>query len=68
MKPYLFLTIGTIWLMFAILIHTRGFGIYFPRGTNIALMSWMFVHLLIPGIFFGWIAPVAFALWLLWRK
>jgi hypothetical protein len=66
MKSYVLLATGAMWLIVAIVLSITGFGIHL-RGMNTALMARWF-RLMIPALFLGWIAPVAFGLWLLWRK
>jgi hypothetical protein len=62
-KAYVFLAIGMIWLIVAIL---TGFGVYW-HGAMTTLTAGL-IRVLLPMILFGWIAPVGFGLWLLFRK
>jgi hypothetical protein len=70
-RPYVFLAIGAIWLiaaMFAgISIHRGGFSIFWQGDHDPALALRLFL-VVVYVLFLGWIAPVLFGSWLLWKK
>ena len=63
MKAYLLLGIGAVWLMLAVTLHTRGFGIYVDGVSRAAAMR--LFRLLVPIIFWGWLAPFVVGAFLL---
>jgi len=72
MKAYFFLVLGGIWLVIAIALYRTGFafGIYWDQGhrmINPAKVVALF-HLMLPLVFFGWLAPLGMGLWLLWAR
>ena len=67
MKPYVFLAIGALWLIVAILARRGGFSIWVAGGMNPVLLGRLFTFLF-PAILWGWVVPIAFGVWLLRRK
>ncbi|MGO9862892.1 MAG: hypothetical protein ACLPLR_04705 [Terriglobales bacterium] len=74
MRPYVFLAIGAIWLIAAILLYETdfvfgsfaGLGIHVPAAA-IPLIRVLF-RVMPPLLFLGWVAPVLLGSWLLWKK
>lgn len=70
MKPYVFLAIGAAWLIAAIIAglsyYYRGFGIFWKGKHDPALALRLFL-LVFYTLFLGWLAPVLFGVWLLWK-
>jgi hypothetical protein len=63
---YIFLAIGGLWLGVAILVYRVGLGVYWV-GMNAEGVG-RIVSSALPAILSGWIAPIAFGVWLLWRR
>jgi hypothetical protein len=63
---YIFLAIGGLWLGIAILVYRVGLGVYWV-GMNAERVG-RIISSALPAILFGWIAPIAFGVWLLWRR
>ncbi len=70
MKPYVFLAIGTMWLIIAIVLYRTDFGftVFAWRGNRDPTLTLSLFRVLLPVLFFGWIALVLFGSWLLRRK
>jgi hypothetical protein len=71
MKAYVFLAIGAAWLIAAIIAglfyYHRGFGIFWNGEHDPALALRLFL-IVFYVLFLGWIAPVLFGVWLLWKS
>ena len=69
-SPYVFLAIGALWLLAAIVLYKMDFALTVlwlsaldHRALTVSLLS------ALPSVLFlGWIAPVLLGSWLLWRK
>ena len=70
MKPYVFLAIGTMWLIIAIVLYRTDFvfAVFGWRGNRDPTLTLSLFRVLLPVLFFGWVAPVLFGSWLLRRK
>ena len=70
MKPYVFLAIGTMWLIIAIVLYRTDFvfAVFAWRGNRDPTLTLSLFRVLLPVLFFGWIALVLFGSWLLRRK
>ncbi len=68
MRAFL-LILGGLWLAVAIFLSRTGFSIFWPKGVfDPAKAAVIFFRIVVPVLFFGWIAPTALGLWLLWTK
>ena len=68
MKAYMFLAFGAIWLVAVIVAVVWGsFGISI-MGDHDPARVLALLRVLIPLFFFGWIAPILFGSWLLWKS
>jgi hypothetical protein len=75
-KPYVFLALGVVWLIVALVLYKTSFGFglfgFKWQGGHPPAIAVSLFHILLRVmphvIFLGWIAPVLFGLWLLWRK
>ena len=67
MKAYVFLAIGAIRLLAAIYLHSRVIVITWGGAHDPARVLRLF-DVVFYVVFFGWIAPVSLAAWLLWKK
>jgi hypothetical protein len=67
MKPYVFLAIGMIWLIGAIYFYRGGFNIVWLGKHDPALVFALF-RCMVPLLLLGWIAPLLFGSWLLWKS
>jgi hypothetical protein len=69
-----FLAIGAIWLVVAIVLYKTSFSIAFFPGLGIHVPAFAIplirvMFRVMPSLFFlGWVAPVLFGSWLLWKK
>jgi hypothetical protein len=66
-SAYVCLTWGAVWLITAIFLYGRSFGIYWEGSHPPALLLWLFPRML-PVLFFGWLVPVLLGAWLLWKR
>lgn len=76
MKPYVFLALGAAWLLVAIVLYKTSFGFVFagfkwqgghPPAIAVSLFR-VLLGVMPHVIFLGWIAPVLFGSWLLWKR
>jgi hypothetical protein len=68
MKPYIFLALGAIWLVAVIVAVVWGsFSIAIMDGHDPARVLAL-LRVLIPLFLLGWIAPILFGSWLLWKS
>ena len=74
MKPYVFLALGVVWLIVAIVLYKTSFafaGFKWQGGHAPAIAVSLFrvlVRVMPHVIFLGWVAPILFGSWLLWKK
>jgi len=68
MKAYVSLATGVLWLGVAIFLGRTSFGITWRKGALDPATVAIIFRIALPILFFGWIAPTAFGLWLLWTK
>jgi len=64
---YVLLACGAIWLITAMFLYGKSFGIVW-RGDHVPDVALWVFRWVLPVLFLGWIAPVSFGAWLLWRK
>jgi hypothetical protein len=72
-RPYVFLASGTIWLTAAIVLYKTDFVFagfkWQGHASAIALSLVRVLFRVMPSVLFlGWIGPVLFGSWLLWKK
>jgi hypothetical protein len=67
---YVFLTIGAMWLIVAIVLYRTSFifSVFWSPGKHDPALALSSLRVLRPVLFLGWIAPVLLGSWLLWRK
>ncbi|SPF37970.1 exported hypothetical protein [Candidatus Sulfotelmatobacter kueseliae] len=68
MKAYLFLAFGALWLTLSVLLRRTGYASFWPKGALDPDTVARVFRVMLPILFFGWIAPTALGLWLLWSK
>jgi hypothetical protein len=66
-KAYLCLAAGAMWLIVAIFLYGKSFGFVW-LGTHDPALALRLASMVLPVLFFGWIAPVLLGAWLLWKK
>jgi hypothetical protein len=68
MKAYLFLVIGVLWFIFAIVIRRTGFSFYWPKDALDPATGAMIFQVMLALLLYGWVGPTALGIWLLWTK
>ncbi len=74
MRPYVFLAIGAIWLIVAIVLYKTSFviGLFPGLGIHVPAVAIPLIRVLFrvmpPLLFLGWVVPVLFGSWLLWKS
>jgi membrane protein implicated in regulation of membrane protease activity len=69
-----YLAIGAMWLIVAIVLYNTDFVFagFTWRGSHPPAIAFSLFRVLFrmmpPLLFLGWVAPVLFGLWLLWKK
>jgi hypothetical protein len=66
-KAYLFLAVGAMWLIAAIFLYRTSFGLVW-LGEHDPALALRLASMVLPVLFLGWIAPVIFGAWLLWKR
>jgi hypothetical protein len=67
-KAYLFLAFGVLWLTLSVLLRRTLYSFFWPKGALDPDTVARVFRVMSPIVFFGWIAPTALGLWLLWSK